>query len=366
MASNNLLDTGTEDNNASLPPSEASSPAAPAPEDVPLRTTSPSTSATSLPTLPISELVFDSDTALPPPSGSLHDSKHNPDFRVRNHAKLIKMSTIISDLHSLLHAAHRSEDQSAFDCLHAHILKAGEGLDSLAQSPLVAQADEDSRFRDEVLGVGRIVPPNLENDWYRVQHEAVAGDAIECDAIECDALATKRVQCARKAYEAKLDEVWSDSESDSGASISEKQQSESEDTTLVEDSPEEFALPHTASSITLDGSWGQAASDLMAMDYLDYCCPEVLHRAADFLETIQRCNKDVMKTYGITLDDLDVAEYEASMSEAVEEVQFESVQPIIETVETLRRGNERVMAIYGFSVGELDVEFDESVEILKE
>jgi hypothetical protein len=360
MASESLLTTGDEDHNTCLSPSEPTISAAPAPEDVPSRTASPSTPTTSLSTLPISELVLDSDTVLQPlPFGSLHDSKHNPDFRGRNYAKSIKMSAIMSDFHTLLQAASRSEDQSAFDSLHAKLSKAGEGLESLAQDPLVAHADEDSEFKNEDLGLGRIVPSNLEGDWYMVQHGSLEGDGAEDDAS-----ITKRLQCARKAYEAALDDQGSsDSDSDGGAPIFEEQHSEDEDATLVEDSPEDFALLDTTSSLTLDGSHAQAAPDSMVTDY---CRPEVLHRAADFLENIQRCNKDIMNTYGVTLDDLEIAEDETSASEATEDLGFESVGSIIEAVETLKCANEVIMAAYGLSVGDLDVELDESEEAMKE
>jgi hypothetical protein len=358
MASESLLTTGDEDHNTCLSPSEPTISAAPAPEDVPSRVASPSTPTTSLSTLPISELVLDSETVLQPlPFGSLHDSKHNPDFRSRNYAKSIKMSAIMSDFHTLLQAAGRSEDQSAFDCLHAKLSKAGEGLESLAQDPLVAQADEDQRSKDEGLGLGRIVPPNLEGDWYMVQHGSLEGDGAEDDAS-----IMKRLQCARKAYETALDdEVSSESESDGGAPVFEEQHSEDEDATLVEDSPEDFALLDTTSSLTLDGSHAQ-----LVPDYPDYYRPEVLHRAADYLETIQNCNIATMNTYGITLDDLDIAEDETSMFEGVEDLRFESVQPIIEAVETLKCSNELVMAAYGISVEDLDVELDESEEVMEE
>lgn len=358
MASENLLTTGDEDHNTSLSPSGPTVLASSALEDVPSRTASPSTSTASLPSLPISELVLDFDTVLQPlPFGSLHDSKHNPDFRGRNYAKFIKMSAIMSDFHTLLQVARRSEDQFAFDCLHAKILKAAEGLESLAQDPLVAQADEDPRFKDEGLGLGRIVPPNLEGDWYMVQNGSLEGDEAEDDAS-----ITKRLQCARKAHEAALDEeVSSNFDSDGGAPIFEEQHSEDEDATLVEDSPEDFE--HAASSLTLDGSHAQAAPDSMVTDY---CRPEVLHRAADYLETIQKCNKAIMNTYGITLDDLDIAEDETSASEAAADFRFESVEPIIEAVETLKCANEAIMAAYGLSVEDLDVELDESEEAMEE
>jgi hypothetical protein len=364
MASDEVLNTGTKDHNARLPPSEASNSAASVPGNKPSRTTSPPTSASSLPTLPISELVLDLDTILQPPeSGPLHASKHNPDFRVRNYSKWLKISTILSEFHTLLQAAQLSEDQSAFDCLHAHILKAGEDLDSFTQqqSALVAYADdEDPRFQHEDLG--KSVVPGRENEWYMVQH-----DAPEDDGAERDALATKRLLCARKAYEATLDEGSSDSESDGGASVSEEQDSDDEDTTLVEDSPEGFAEElRPVSSMTLDGSHDQAGPDSVVADYPDYYL-ETLHYAADFLETIQTVNKATMAAYGITLDGLEIAEDdETSMSEAAEELRFESAQPAIEVAEALRRDNEAVMATYGFSVDDLDVEVDESEVFMDE
>ena len=355
MASEDPLDTGNEDQNNRSSPSAL--------EDVPSRTASPSTSTASLATLPISELVLDFDTVFqPPPFGSLHDSKHNPDFRVRNYAKFTKIAAIMLEFNTLLQAARRSEDQSAVDCLHAKMLKAGEDLDSLAQSPLVAQADEDPRFKNEDLGLGRIVPPNIGNDWYMVQHDAPEGDVTEWDA-----LATRKLQRARRAYEAALDdEGSSDSESDGGAPIFEEQQNDDEDTTLVDDFIEDLALLDPASSLTLDESHAQAAPDSMATNYPDFYRPEILHRAADYLETIQRCNKNIMEAYGITLDDLDIAEDEISMSEAAEDLRFDPVWSTVEAVETLRSSNEVVMAAYGLSVGDLDVELDESEEIMDE
>jgi hypothetical protein len=364
MASENPLDTCNEDQDNFLSPPESAISAASAPGDVPSRTASPSTSTASLPYLPVSELVSEFDTVLqPPPSSSLHDSKHNPDFRVRNYAKFTKIAAIMLEFNTLLQAARRSEDQSAVDCLHAQMLKAGEDLESLAQSPLVARADEDLRFRDENLGLGRIVPPNIKNEWYMVQHDAPEGDIAECDAS-----ATRKLQCARKIYEAALDdETSSDSESDGGAPVFEEQQNDDEDTTLVDDFLEDFTLLDPTSSLTLDGSHAQDVPDSMEMDYPKFYRPEVLHRAADFLETIQSCNATTMETYGITLDDLDIAtEDETSMFEGVENLRLEPVQPIIEVVETLRCNNEVVMAVYGISVDDLDVELDESEEIMEE
>jgi hypothetical protein len=364
MASDEIPNTGTEDHNTRLSPSEASIPAASLHGNEPSHTTSPSPSATLLPTLPISELVLDFETILQPPqSGSLYASKHNPDFRVRNYNKWLKIATILSDFHTTLQAARLSEDQSTFDYLHAHILKVGEALDSFTQqsSPLVANADDENpMFKHEDLG--KSVVPGKLNEWYMVQHDAPSGDAAECDA-----LATKRLQCARKAYEATLDEASSDSESDGGASISEEEDSDGEDTTLVEDSLAGFEEELRAvSSMTLDGSHDQAGTDSMVADYPDYYRPEVLHRAADFLETIQTVNKATMTAYGITLDHLEIAEDETSMSEAAEELRFESTQPAVEVAEALRRDNEAVMAIYGFSVDDLDVEVDESEGLIDE
>ena len=365
MASDNLLNAGTEDHSTLLPPSEASISVAPTQGDMPSPTASSADTqpfATSLPTLPISELVLDFDTILqPPPFGTLHESKHNPDFRVRNYGKWLKMATILSDLHARLQAARLAEDQSAFDCVHAQVLKAGEDLDSFTQqqSPMVTPADEDPRFKHEDLG--KSVVPGRANERYMVQHDAPEGDAAERDA-----LATKRLLCARKAYEAMLDDVSSGSDSDGDAPISEEQDSEGEDTTLVEDSPDDFEPLHAVSSMTLDGSHAQAAPDSMAVDYPDYYRPEVLQRAADFLDMIQTVNKATMTAYSITLADLDIVEDETSMSEVAEDLPFEPVQPIIDAAETLRRSNEAVMATYGFSVDDLDVEFEASEEIMEE
>lgn len=356
MASNPILKSGVEDHNIL-------NSATPNLGEMPSPTASPKDtqeSASPLPALPMSELVRDFDTILqPPPFASMHESKHNPDFRVRNQGKWLQISTLLADINSRLQAARQSEDQFAFDSLHAHVLKAGKGPDSSVQSPLVVQADDDPRLKDEDLG--KSIVPNRENEWYLVQH-----DSLEGDAIERDVSATKRLQCARKAYEAMLDEVSSDSESDGGAFILEQQHSEGEDTTLVEDTPEDLEPFYAASSLTLDGSHAQTAPDLMVVSYPNYYHPEMLQRAADFLEMLQNGNKTIMDVYGITLDDLDIAEDETSISEAVEDLPLESVQAIIEEAETLRRCNEAVMAAYGLSISDLDLELNENEEVMHE
>jgi len=246
--------------------------------DVPSRTPSLSetqTSATSSPTLlPISELVLDDNiTQQSLPFACLHDSKHNPDFRVRNHAKVLKLSTIVSGFQFLLQSARRDEDQPALDCLHAQVVKAAEGLDQVAQRSLVAQVDPVAGSGDESFC--EIIRGNKEGEWYMVQH----GD-LESDGPEHDALATKRLQCARKAYEAALDEPSSDSESDGGVYIGEERCNKSQEIKLVEDSSEGFALLNDTSPDALDGSHTQAAPGPMLMNYSEFLYAEALECAA--------------------------------------------------------------------------------------
>lgn len=336
MVNDSDLDTGVEYHYSHFPPSTASVciPRDPTPGGVPSRTPSFSdtqTSTTSSHMLPISELVLDDDiTSKPPPSACLLNSKHNPDFRVRNHTKVVELSTIISGFQHLLQYARRAKDQSALDCLYAHVLKAGEGLDSFAQSSLVPQADNRPESDDQSFC--EVIRADKENEWYMVQH-----DSLDVGSSEYDVLATKRLRDARKAYEAKLDEVSSDPESDSGAYIYEEQHSEDQENTLVDDSPDDFALMHTASSVNLDGSHPKAAPEPMVIEYPDYLCPEVLQRAADFLATIQRGNVYVINTHGITLADLNIAEDETSVSETLVDLRNESFRAIIDLTEKLRR-----------------------------
>lgn len=325
MIKDSSLDTSTEDCSSYKPPRTASILTSSIPKDVPSRTPSLSdtqTSTTSSPTLPpISELALDDNITLQPlPFASLHDSKHNPDFRVRNHAKVLKLSAIVSGFQSLLQSARRDEDQSALDCLHAQVLKAADGLVQVAQSSLEAQIDSVSGSSDQSFC--EVIQANKDGEWYMVQH----GD-LESDGPEHDVLATKRLQRARKAYEAALDEESSDSESNGGACIGEEKHSETQETTLVEDSPKYVALPHAASSATLDGSHAQASPEPVVVNHPDFLRAEVLQRAADFLEAIQRGNIAVMNEYGITPTDRDIAEAEASVSEAFGDIRDLSGPP---------------------------------------
>lgn len=368
MSNGNPLNAGTEDDETRFPSPEAFISAAPVLGNGPERTVSPTDSpagkqppATSSPTLPITELVLDDDIALENSLfGCLYDSKHNPDFRVRNHAKVLKISTAVSGFQSLLQAARRSEDQYALDCLHAHVLKAGDGLDVFAQSSLFAQVEKGPRPPSEE-SLRETIRADREDEWYKVQHEC-----LESDSTERDVSATKKLNSARKAYEAKLDEVSSDPESDVGASICNEQHSESESVTLVEDSPDDFALLHATSSVTLDGWHAQAAPNSSVMNYADYSRLGTLKRSADFLEMLQRGNAAVMDAYSITLADLDVAEDESSMSQPLQEVCAGSIRLTLESTETLRRINEAVMLAYGLSVDDLDIQIVENERIMNQ
>lgn len=127
---------------------------------------------------------------------SLQTSKHHPDFRIRNQHKILKLATILSDLQLHLSAAQRSQNQPAFDALCARITKAGEGLESLAQSMPVEKAD----CAATKMGGGQMAEVCRsmgEGEWYRVEH----GGVVE-EGGEHDRLSLGRVERAREAYEA--------------------------------------------------------------------------------------------------------------------------------------------------------------------
>lgn len=152
----------------------------------------------STPPSSISELVCGTSTHLPPPQlANIHASKHNPDFRIRNQEKVLKIGSILSSLQLHLQLAHRAGDQSGLDRIYARVLQAGKGLDDLPQCLKIpgseAKLDEDEDVLGEIMSVDRA------DEWYRVAH---AVPTEEGAAFEVHSKA--RIREARAAYEAKV------------------------------------------------------------------------------------------------------------------------------------------------------------------
>ena len=124
---------------------------------------------------------------------SLQTSKHHPDFRIRNQHKILKLSTILSDLQLHLTTAQRSQNQPAFDSLCVRITRAGEGLGSLAQLMGVEKADcaATKMTGEQMLDVCRSMG---EGELYRVEH----GGMLE-EGERQDGLSAERVERAREA-----------------------------------------------------------------------------------------------------------------------------------------------------------------------
>jgi len=65
------------------------------------------------------------------PSEDLYTSRHNPDFRTRNHDKIVRIQTILSNFATQLRATSLAKDQPAFDDLFERVTTAGNGFETL-------------------------------------------------------------------------------------------------------------------------------------------------------------------------------------------------------------------------------------------
>lgn len=139
---------------------------------------------------------------------SLQTSKHHPDFRIRNQHKVLELATILSDLQLYLSAAQRSQNQAAFNDLCARIMKAGEGLSSLAQ-PMPVQKSDSAATKLDGGQLSDVCKSMRENEWYQVEH----GGVLE-EGEKHDRLCSGRIMGAKKAYEATLIEKSSEAEDD--------------------------------------------------------------------------------------------------------------------------------------------------------
>lgn len=63
----------------------------------------------------------------------LYKSRHNPDFRTRNHDKIIRIQTILSTFTTQLSAIRLAKDQDAFDDLYERVTAANQGFQPLQQ-----------------------------------------------------------------------------------------------------------------------------------------------------------------------------------------------------------------------------------------
>jgi hypothetical protein len=206
--------------------------------------TLPSRTATP-PIFPITDLVTDLPTNSAPSLDltGLQTSKYHPDFRIRNQPKMLKLATILSDLHLHLSVAHKNEDQAAFNAMHARITAAGEGLGNLAVAMPAEEKDGAlKRLSGGELWEVKALQRKKEREWYGVQHGCAAEEGEEHDGLSLE-----RVKHAKEVWEAKLGKGEDEVE---GASDSEGQV-ESEETTLV-DGGEELSLLHPTISAALD------------------------------------------------------------------------------------------------------------------
>lgn len=138
---------------------------------------------------PISDLINDLPTSPTDPFSNLLSSRHNPDFRIRNQHKALKLATILSDLQLQLFAAQRAEDQVDFDALYRRICKAGDGLKSLAGDAEEGKVKDDSGFIEF-----------MRVDWKEDQWFVEHGGRVE-EGERHDELSGERVRVARGEYE---------------------------------------------------------------------------------------------------------------------------------------------------------------------
>lgn len=66
-------------------------------------------------------------------SEDLYTSRHNPDFRTRNHDKIVRIQTILSTFTTQLSAIRLAKDHDAFDDLYQRIITASQGFQPLQQ-----------------------------------------------------------------------------------------------------------------------------------------------------------------------------------------------------------------------------------------
>jgi hypothetical protein len=203
---------------------------------------------TTSPPLPITDLVTDIPTTTPLTLDltGLQTSKHHPDFRIRNQPKMLRLATILSNLHLHLSVAHRNEDQETFNALHARITAAGEGLGSLAVSVPAEKKDGARRLSGGELSEVEKTKLKKDREWYGVQH----GSAVE-EGGEHNSLSLGRVERAKAAYEAKLNRSVGEVDAKSDGKVEAERegewQGESEETTLV-DGVEELTLLYSTIS----------------------------------------------------------------------------------------------------------------------
>lgn len=153
--------------------------------------------------------------------------------------------------------AKKKQNQLAFDALYARIVKAGEGLNSLAQPEL--ERSETVLPCEQGESWGWWVNGQEKAGWYAVRH----GDAGE-DVQKHEELSRERVSRARREYEAKFETQAADArdealdgdvagtDEDSKDEVQQSEGFESQETTLVE-GLEELEGLHPTLSAALDG-----------------------------------------------------------------------------------------------------------------
>lgn len=177
---------------------------------------------------------------------SLQTSRHHPDFRIRNQPRFLRLSTILSDLQLHLSTAYKTQDQAAFNDLHARIAKGGEGLSTLAQAMPPETADVAARKLNGAE-MSEVVRCMKASEWYRAEH----GKSVE-EGEEHDILSLERIERATEVYEASLGKDSSGADgSDSEVEDDGEWEDESDETIWVED-VEGRALSHPSISLALE------------------------------------------------------------------------------------------------------------------
>lgn len=273
MAKNKIPTNDTsltyENHSTSPTTTNNSSPSPSTPEPKPQPQLPPKTSPPP-PPLPVTDLVHDlspkTTSSLPTCFSSIHTSKHAPDFRVRNQAKILRLSDILSNLSLHLAIAKKERNQATFDGLYARIAKAGEGLESLEaeiegresgerENMVVRDGKGDGYSEGKEETWGYWVNEQEEAGWYAVRHELAREEGREYEGSS-----RERIASAREEYEAGLERRAADESgngfvtgSDEGGEDG-RQQGEkfgSQETTLVEGLEGEEL--HLALSVGLDG-----------------------------------------------------------------------------------------------------------------
>ena len=174
---------------------------------------------------------------------SLQTSKHATSFTIRNQAKLLKLNTILSDLHLHIASAYRTSDQTLLNDVYARISNAGAGLPSFAEPVIWKKRDAVSRKLE--LSERRDVAGCMDDGgYYLVQH-----GRMEDEGSDYERLCGERNKRAREVYEAKWGWRVEGGDSDGGVEVDgEAEEQASEDMLLAGEEEEEAHKSPSAAS----------------------------------------------------------------------------------------------------------------------